>query len=162
MAQVALEQGYVTLYGKRHAIPRLQAWFGPQSYTYSGESLAAKPLPPILQALLERCEQQAETSLNSVLVNYYRDGRDKIGWHSDDEPELGNQPVIGSLTLGACRDFDLKHRESGEKLRIPLTDGSLLVMAGATQHFWRHSIPARLKLTEPRFNLTFRYINPAC
>lgn len=160
LKQVELEQGHVTLYGKRHLIPRLQAWYGPEGYTYSGETLPAKTIPPILMELLERCEQQAEAQFNSVLVNYYRDGLDKMGWHSDDEPELGYQPVIASLSLGAERDFDLKHKHSGEKIRIGTSDGSLLIMAGACQHFWQHAVPKRTKLHQPRINLTFRYIYP--
>ena len=159
MQQVALEQGHVILYGKRHRIPRLQAWFGSQDYRYSGETLKATPLPPVLTSLLKRCEQRAEAAFNSVLVNYYRDGMDKMGWHSDDEPELGAQPVIASLSLGAKRDFDLKHKGTGQKLRVPVTDGSLLLMAGTCQRFWQHSVPKRAKLTQPRINLTFRFIH---
>lgn len=160
MEQVELTQGQVNLFGKRHLIPRLQAWFGPQSYTYSGVTLKAKSVPPILRHLLTECQQQVEAQFNSVLVNYYRDGKDKMGWHSDDEAELGGGPLIASLSLGATRDFDLKHKLSREKIRIPLTDGSLLVMAGECQKYWQHSVPQRNKLIRPRINLTFRYIYP--
>ncbi|MCM2680559.1 alpha-ketoglutarate-dependent dioxygenase AlkB family protein [Echinimonas agarilytica] len=156
---VTLEEGFINIYGKRHKIPRLQAWFGDHDYSYSGETLSSKPMVGILATLCERCEQIAETRFNSVLVNYYRDGQDYMGWHADDEDELGTQPVIASLTFGACRDFDLKHKQTGERLRLALSDGSLLVMAGATQHFWQHSLPKRLRLQQPRFNLTFRYIH---
>ena len=161
MDELQLEQGVVSVYGQRYLIPRLQAWYGEHDYRYSGESLSAQPMTELLTQLMGDCEQQAESSFNSVLVNYYRDGRDRMGWHSDDEHELGSQPVIASLSLGACRDFDLKHKESGEKLRIALSDGSLLVMAGATQHFWRHALPQRLRCKAPRLNLTFRYVHGA-
>ncbi|WP_158100496.1 alpha-ketoglutarate-dependent dioxygenase AlkB family protein [Neiella marina] len=156
LAQVTLQTGTVQVFGKRHSIPRLQAWYGPKPYRYSGETLPAQALPPLLDSLMQQCMERAQARFDSVLVNYYRDGRDHMGWHSDDEPELGANPVIASLSLGAARDFDLRQRQSKQRIRVSLTDGSLLVMAGRCQHEWQHALPKRLRISEPRLNLTFR------
>ncbi|MBD1388822.1 alpha-ketoglutarate-dependent dioxygenase AlkB [Neiella sp. HB171785] len=156
MAQVTLQTGIITVFGKRHRIPRLQAWFGPKPYRYSGETLPPQALPPVLELLMAQAMERAQARFDSVLVNYYRDGRDHMGWHSDDEPELGANPVIASLSLGAARDFDLRHRHSKQRIRLSLSDGSLLVMAGRCQHEWQHALPKRLRIQQPRINLTFR------
>ena len=148
------------MYGKRVAIPRLEAWYGDDGmhYSYSGLSLAPKPWLAVLQELRQEVERHCQAPFNAVLANLYRDQNDTVGWHSDDETELGRNPVIASLSFGAERNFQLKHKASGEKLSIPLKSGSLLVMAGETQHYWQHCLPRSRKKILSRINLTFRQI----
>ncbi|MBO0700779.1 MAG: alpha-ketoglutarate-dependent dioxygenase AlkB, partial [Zavarzinella sp.] len=140
--------------------PRLTAWYADpgHSYSYSGVTHHAVPWTPELRALKERVEAVAGTTWNSLLLNFYRDGRDSIGFHADDEPELGVNPIIGSLSLGAARRFVLKHPASGDKLEFELPHGSLLVMGGTSQQHWRHGVPKTRKPVGPRINLTFRRI----
>jgi alkylated DNA repair dioxygenase AlkB len=140
--------------------PRLTAWYADPgvSYSYSGVTHQAVPWTPELLTVKQRAESAAGTTWNSLLLNYYRDGRDSIGFHSDDEPELGTNPVIGSISLGAERRFVLKHPASGETLEFNLPHGSLLVMGGTSQHHWRHGVPKTRKPVGPRINLTFRRI----
>jgi alkylated DNA repair dioxygenase AlkB len=140
--------------------PRLTAWFADPgvSYSYSGVTHEAVPWTPELLAVKVRVEAAAGTTWNSLLLNLYRDGRDSIGFHADDEPELGTNPIIGSVSLGAERKFVLKHPSSGERLEMNLPHGSLLVMGGATQHHWRHGVPKTTRPVGPRINLTFRRI----
>jgi len=156
--EIDWQQDYLQMYGKRVAIPRLQAWYGDKDYSYSGMILTAKPWLPVLLELKQQVENKCQTPFNAVLANLYRDQNDTVGWHSDDEAELGKDPVIASLSLGDERNFQLKHKYSGEKLTIPLTSGSLLIMAGATQHYWQHALPRTKKVKSPRINLTFRQI----
>lgn len=155
-------QDSLTIAGKRVAIPRLQNWFGDPDAHYAYSGLALTPLPWTAQILQirDRAEVIAGWSFNAVLANYYRNGRDSVGWHSDDEKELGPQPVIASVSLGATRVFEMKHRrdKSIKTLRLPLTHGSVLVMKGGTQQFWWHQLPKDEEITEPRVNLTFRKI----
>jgi len=141
--------------------PRLTAWYANAglTYSYSGVTHHAVPWTPELLAMKARAEAAAGTTWNSLLLNLYRDGQDSIGFHADDEPELGTDPVIGSISLGSERRFVLKHPASGEKLEFNLPNGSLLVMGGATQHYWRHGVPKTRKPVGPRINLTFRYIH---
>jgi alkylated DNA repair dioxygenase AlkB len=140
--------------------PRLTAWYANLgvTYSYSGVTHQAVPWTPELLDIKQRAETAAGTTWNSLLLNYYRDGQDSIGFHADDEPELGTNPVIGSISLGAVRRFVLKHPASGEKLEFDLPHGSLLVMGGTSQHHWRHGIPKTRKPVGPRINLTFRQI----
>jgi alkylated DNA repair dioxygenase AlkB len=140
--------------------PRLTAWYADSgwSYSYSGVTHEAIPWTPELLAVKERVEAAAGTTWNSLLLNLYRDGRDSIGFHADDEPELGINPIVGSVSLGAARRFILKHPASGEKLEFALPHGSLLVMGGTSQHHWRHGVPKTKKRVGPRINLTFRRI----
>ncbi|RUO27059.1 alpha-ketoglutarate-dependent dioxygenase AlkB [Aliidiomarina minuta] len=150
-------QGDVKVFGRWHKTPRLQAWHGDPDvqYRYSGKTLNAMPWTPALDNL--RFElQKMDIATNAVLANLYRDGNDKMGWHSDNEPELGEQPVIASVSLGAERDFLLRHRKLQHKCSLTLKHGSLLVMSGDTQHYWQHSLPVRKKVSESRINLTFR------
>ncbi len=155
-------QDFLTIAGKQVAIPRLQNWFGEPEAHYSYSGLALTPLPWTVRMLQirDRAEVIAGDSFNAVLANYYRNGRDSVGWHSDDEKELGPQPVIASVSLGATRVFEMKHRldKSIKTLRLPLTHGSVLVMKGGTQQFWRHQLPKDETVTQPRVNLTFRKI----
>jgi alkylated DNA repair dioxygenase AlkB len=149
----------VVVYGKRYLQPRLTAWYGEASYTYSGLTLQPLPLTPLLEQLRAAVEQATGRRYNSVLLNYYRDGADSMGMHSDDEPELGPQPVIASLSYGATRTFVLRHKRSKRTVKLDLTDGSLLLMAGALQAHWLHGINKTAKLVGPRLNLTFRFVN---
>ena len=123
--------------------PRLTAWYANPglTYSYSGVTHQAVPWTAELLDVKHRAEAAAGTSWNSLLLNLYRDGRDSIGFHADDEPELGTNPVIGSISLGAERRFVMKHVASGEKLEFALPHGSLLVMGGTSQHHWRHGVP---------------------
>ena len=150
----------IKMYGKEMYLPRYSAWYGDdnQNYTYSGIHLTPKPWNKGLQYLRDRVEEVAKVGFNSVLINWYRDGLDHIGWHTDAEPELGENPVIASLNFGASRDFVIRKNDKSEKLVIPLKHGTLLVMGGALQHHWEHSVPQRKKVKDSRFNLTFRVI----
>lgn len=147
--------------GKSVPIPRLQAWYGEKNSRYGYSGLALSPLPwtPLLTELKERIETISDSAFNSVLVNNYRNGRDSVSWHSDDEKELGNNPVIASLSLGATRRFDLKHRhKKGQKFTCALTNGSLLVMGAGIQSNWQHQVPKQPAILEGRINLTFREV----
>jgi alkylated DNA repair dioxygenase AlkB len=162
---VPWQSGDIVLFGRRYRQPRLFAWYGdPQAhYSYSGTALAPRPWTPRLQQLRECMQRLADVPFNSVLLNYYRDHRDSMGLHADDEPELGPRPVIASLSLGAERVFRLKHRRdrSIRAVRLPLPAGSVLLMAGATQRHWKHELPKQTRPCGPRLNLTFRLIHPA-
>jgi alkylated DNA repair dioxygenase AlkB len=157
-------QESVTVWGKRHLQPRLIAWYGEPGrvYTYSGIRLEPLPWTDLLAALRAGVEPVAEATFNSVLLNYYRDNKDSMGFHSDDEPELGDRPVIASLSLGAERTFVFKSRvDKGLKpIHIKLRSGSLLVMKGDTQANWKHAINKESRPCGPRVNLTFRRIQP--
>ncbi len=156
--QTELTQDRVTVYGKQHLTPRLTCWMGDAGldYSYSNHTMTPVAWSPLLLELSGRIERATAHSFNSVLINYYRDGRDSNGWHADDEPELGLNPVIASLSLGAPRDFHLRHKTNTKlKHSISLQHGSLLIMKGATQTYWQHQIPKRAK-AEGRINLTYR------
>ena len=156
--ETAWRQESVVVYGKRHPQPRLTAWHGEAGYTYSGLHLAPLPMTPLLAQLRSAVEAATGHRYNSVLLNYYRDGADSMGMHSDDEPELGPHPAIASLSYGATRSFVLRHKRTGRTLKFDLADGNLLLMAGALQQNWLHGINKTAKPTGPRLNLTFRYI----
>jgi alkylated DNA repair dioxygenase AlkB len=152
----------ITLWGQQHQQPRLTAWFGDPGarYTYSGLSLAPLPWTDLLSDIRTRIETLTEGSFNSVLLNHYRDQRDSMGMHSDDEPELGRNPMIASVSLGEQRTLVLKHkfRKELKPVHLPLDSGSLLLMKGATQHHWKHGINKESRPCGPRVNLTFRRI----
>jgi alkylated DNA repair dioxygenase AlkB len=152
----------IFVWGKTHLQPRLVAWYGDDQarYTYSGIELEPRPWSPLLAAIKDRVELAATARFNSVLLNYYRNHRDSMGFHSDDEPELGKQPVIGSVTLGEERSFVMKHKRdrSLAPVRLKLASGSLLVMKGDTQANWRHGINKLQSSCGARVNMTFRYI----
>jgi alkylated DNA repair dioxygenase AlkB len=160
LADVPWEVHRIRLFGREVDSPRLSCWMGdPEAaYTYSGLRLQPRPWPLALQRVRERLRSELGNDFNSVLANLYRDGRDRMGWHSDNERELGPQPVIASLSLGACRRFVLRGREASSTLAIELPHGSLLVMRGDTQRHYRHALPATAKPVGPRINLTFRRI----
>jgi alkylated DNA repair dioxygenase AlkB len=140
--------------------PRLTAYHADPgvSYRYSGVEHQATPWPDYLGEVRRRVEEAAGAGFNSLLLNYYRDGGDSIGYHADDEPELGTNPVVPSLSLGAARTFHLRHNDSRLRLSFELGHGSLLVMAGTTQHHWRHAVPKTSRPVGARINLTFRNI----
>ena len=155
-------QEQITVYGKPYLQPRLSAWHGDLSYRYSGIRLEPLPWTPILQQIKLRIETLTGLDFNSVLLNYYRDENDGMGMHSDDEGELGQRPAIASLSLGEARDFVLKHRfrKDLDTVKLPLASGSLLLMQGDTQRYWRHGINKLRRPCGPRLNLTFRKIIP--
>ena len=152
----------IKMWGKPVRQPRLIAWYGElgATYSYSGIELAPEPWTETILDLKWRVERISRCQFNSVLLNYYRDHRDSMGFHSDDEPELGDQPTIASLSFGEERRFQLKHksRKDLKTLSIRLCDGSLLIMRGDTQKKWKHGIPKERFSCGPRVNLTFRYI----
>ena len=150
------------LFGREVDSPRLSAWIGDPgtAYRYSGATFEPHPWPPALRALRERVAAAAGSPLNSVLANLYRDGRDYMGWHSDDERALGPHPVIASLSLGATRRFRLRHRrDPALALALELPPGSLLVMRGQTQRVARHALPRTARRIGERINLTFRFVD---
>lgn len=151
-----------TVWGKSHFQPRLVSWHGDAdaSYTYSGVKLVAMPWTPLLQEIKAKVEVLCDLPFNSVLLNFYRNNRDSMGFHSDDEPELRSQPVIASVSFGEERRFILKHknRKDIDDVTLPLPSGSLLLMKGDTQRNWKHGIPKETKPCGPRVNLTFRTV----
>jgi len=153
-------QEEITVYGKSYLQPRLSAWHGNLSYSYSGIRLEPQPWTSTLLDLKSRVEALTGHEFNSVLLNYYRDQNDSMGMHSDDERELGSQPSIASLSLGEERTFLLKHktRKDLKTTRLALPAGSLLLMRGDTQQYWRHGINKERHPCGPRVNLTFRAI----
>ena len=160
-AQVPWEVHRIRLFGRDVASPRLSCWIGDPgaAYRYSGVLFEPQPWPLGLQQLRGWLEASCGASFNSVLANRYRDGSDAMGWHSDDEPELGPQPVIASLSLGATRRFLLKARaKDGQRLALDLPAGSLLLMRGDTQRNYRHALPRTARPVGERINLTFRNI----
>lgn len=151
----------IRLFGREVDSPRLSSWIGDPgtAYTYSGQCFQPRPWPAALIGIRERLSSELASPFNSVLANRYRDGRDCMGWHSDNETSLGARPVIASLSLGAARRFVLKHRhEKNRKLDLELPHGSLLVMRGDTQANYRHALPRTARPVGERINLTFRHI----
>jgi alkylated DNA repair dioxygenase AlkB len=152
------EDHYISMFGRAVREPRQSAWFHTEglAYRYSQSIRKAHTFSPVLTHIMAQCESLANASFNSVLANLYRNGDDSMGWHADDEPELGPEPVIASVSLGAERRFDFRHRETKEIVSTVLPHGSLLVMGGQSQHKWVHRIARSKKVTTPRLNLTFR------
>ncbi len=153
-------QEKITVYGKSYLQPRLSAWHGDLAYSYSGIRLEPLPWTPTLLDIRRRVESLVEHDFNSVLLNYYRDQKDRMGMHSDDEPELGPQPVIASLSLGETRTLLFKHRSRKDlkTIKLALPHASLLLMRGNTQQHWRHGINAEKHACGARINLTFRSV----
>lgn len=151
------EQHSITMFGRTTAQPRLVAWYGDGgTYTYSGLTLSPHAWTKPLLAIKDVAERIANERFNSMLANLYRDGQDAVSWHADNEPELGHEPVIASVSLGADRRFDLRHRQTGDTVRTVLPHGSVLVMSGGSQTSWIHQVPRTKKVHDPRVNLTFR------
>lgn len=157
------EQRAITMFGKTINEPRLSTWHSTQNLSYSYSGLLRTPAlwTPVLTELLELCQFASGARYNSILVNLYRDGNDSMGWHADNEKANGPEPTIASISLGASRRFDLRHRESKVTIRTELTHGSLLVMSGKSQDAWHHQVPKSKRVTEPRINLTFRWVHSA-
>ncbi len=164
LGEVEWSQRQITMFGKTHDEPRLTAWHGDPgtTYTYSGLALEPEPWTDRLLAIREVAQGATGCGFNSVLLNRYRDGDDSMGWHADDEPELGRHPVIASVSLGATRRFRLRPRAgAGEPLSMDLAHGDVLVMGAATQDGWLHSVPKTARPVGERLNLTFRLVDPS-
>ena len=147
--------------GKVVQQPRLMTWAGDLPYLYSGQTLEPQPMHMALEHLRERLSVWCKLQFNHVVANLYRNGQDRIGFHADDEPELGYEPLIASLSLGATRRFILKHKYKSRKKSFNLKSGSLLLMGGTCQHRWYHGLPANQAIQSPRINLTYRYLKGA-
>ena len=159
--EIEWKQEQIKFYGQIHDLPRLTAWYGDsnKAYKYSGIEVISSPWTPALIQIKNKVESVSSVQFNSVLLNLYRSGADGVSWHSDDEPELGVNPVIGSVSLGESRSFQLKHKVNTDlKQKIILEHGSYLLMQGKTQHHWIHQIPKSKKKMSERINLTFRVI----
>lgn len=161
---VRWKQEQINLFGRTNPLPRLTCWIGDPgcTYTYSGVSNEIEPWSPLLKEIREQVEAVAGCKFNSLLLNQYRNGRDKIDWHADDEQQLDRHAPIASLSLGASRSFRLKPKDSAhihdEPLQFELCHGDLLVMDPPTQRYWLHQVPQRLRVNKERINLTFRVI----
>ena len=150
----------ITLFGRKVHIPRLNTWYGEHAYSYSGTRFEAKPWTTELRQLKQKIEDYSGLQFNCALINWYRDGQDSMGWHSDNEASLGKSPQIASVSLGECRKFSLREMsDKNNKRSIMLDDGSLLLMLGETQTRWQHSLPKTRAPIAYRLNLTFRLIN---
>jgi alkylated DNA repair dioxygenase AlkB len=162
IADVPWRAEEIVVWGKRHIQPRLVAWFGDEGCSYSYSKIRMQPLrwTDALSALRAEVERTTGAEFNSVLLNYYRNQHDSMGFHSDDEPELGPQPVIASVSLGERRTLVLKHKTRKElkRVKLPLESGSLLLMKGDTQRNWKHGVDKESRPCGPRVNLTFRRI----
>ena len=159
--KIKWKQDYIKFFGKSHPLPRLTAWYGDRNktYTYSGIPMTPDPLNTELLEIKKRVDQYAKINFNSVLLNFYRSGNDSVSWHSDDEKELGDQPIIGSVSFGGMRKFRLRNKNNKKLIHnIELENGSLLIMSELTQQYWEHEIPKTKKRVAERINLTFRSI----
>lgn len=162
VGHIQWQQPEVVVYGKSHRIPRKQGWMADASldYGYSDHKLVAEPWLPNVEDVKRYVEQLTGHQFNSVLFNWYRNGDDKMGWHADDEAELGSNPAVATLSLGAERDFQFRHNQSQKMYNMGLKHGSLLLMKPGMQSSYKHHLPARRKVTEGRISLTFRFIQP--
>ena len=154
-------QDFIRIFGKAQPLPRLHRWFADaeQPYRWSGIEMNPEPFPDYLREILARLWDRTGIQFNTALGNLYRDGKDSVAWHSDDEPDLGPNPIIASLSLGATRRFLLRRKDNHKEIKAyELSHGSLLLMSGSTQAHWEHTIPKTRQRVEPRINLTFRSI----
>lgn len=159
--EINWKQEPIWMFGKQVMQPRLTALYGNEgiSYGYSGIKMEPHSWNPLLMEIKDAIEKVAQTSFTHVLLNYYRDGQDSMGWHRDNEPELGLNPVIGSVSFGVPRKFQFRqYHDKTVKKELLLEDGSFLLMKEETQHHWEHQIPKSKKVHGPRINLTFRRI----
>ncbi len=165
LSETPWEQESINYYGKRHNLPRLTCWFGDLGahYTYSNIAKEPRPWTALLQEIKEQIEIACHFRFNSVLLNLYRTGADAVSWHQDNERELGDRPTIASLSVGQDRVFQMRHvsRADLPRIDILLNHGSLLVMRGTTQEYWKHQIPRTARRIGQRINLTFRFIRSA-
>lgn len=157
---ISWQSSAIIMFGKKIDVPRLECWYGDLGceYTYSGKSLKRFEFPNFLLNLRMLIEKKVNSNFNSVLANLYRDGQDSMGLHADDEKELGNEPVIASISLGENRPIIFQNKKTKEKVTFDQPHGSLLVMQGKTQDHWKHAINKSKKINKPRINLTFRNI----
>ena len=155
---IAWHSDNIVIAGKTIPIPRLHRWFSDPStaYNWSGVKMSSEPFPAWLERMRAEVGATTRTQFNSCLANYYRDGNDSVDWHADDEAILGKQPCVASISLGAQRVFQLRHRHTGERLDLTLPHGSLLFMGAGVQEYWQHKIPKENALSEARINFTFR------
>ena len=161
-ANIQWKQETIQMYGKLLNAPRLTAWYGDNSKTYafSGKKYDPYPWTPGLLFIKQRVDEAAGITFNSVLLNNYRNGNDSVAWHADDEPELGLNPVIASVSFGQARRFDVRHKQNHKlKYSVELENGSLLIMKGELQHRWEHQVPKSTRANRERINLTFRVIS---
>jgi alkylated DNA repair dioxygenase AlkB len=149
------------IFGRDMPLPRLTAWFGDVAYSYSGVLHEPAQFPAIMERLRKRAEALSGGSFNAVLANFYRNGCDSVGWHSDNEAGLGNCPTIASLSLGGARRFQFRHRKTKQTITLEPRMGHWLIMAGETQCFWLHQVPKTASPVAPRVNLTFRHMMPS-
>jgi alkylated DNA repair dioxygenase AlkB len=158
--KVNFQSGEIKLFGKTYAKPRLEAFYAENelTYSYSGKQMKTQPFIDEIEELKKRIESLSDLDFNAVLINLYRNGMDSNGWHADDEKELGEDPYIASISLGAERIFELKHNQIKKKKKLKLEHGSLLCMMQGSQKFWKHQLPKDKSINEPRINLTFRKI----
>jgi len=160
--EIDWKQDHINMFGNEIPLPRKTAWYGDQgkSYIYSGIKNEPSEWTNTLLDVKERVESKCDNSFNSLLMNKYKDGKDKLSWHADDEPELDPTCSIASISFGSERDFAIKHKTKTEqKKKFPLHHGSLLIMKPPMQQFWLHQVPPRPNINQVRINLTFRYIN---
>lgn len=158
--KILWKQESMNMYGKQVLFPRLTSWYGAsdKAYSFSGIKLNPNPWIDELLEIKQKIEPLCEVEFNSVLLNLYRNGNDSISWHTDAEKELGLNPIIASVNFGAERKFQIRHNSTQETHDIMLKHGSLLIMKGEMQHFWRHQVPKQKNITKERINLTFRVI----
>ena len=157
--RLSWQQPVVQVYGRRHPVPRLTVFLAAEGlhYRYSGTRHRGEGWPLWFMPLLDRVNQACSSSFNGCLLNLYRNGEDRMGWHADDEPEIDQQQPIASLSLGSTRDFCMRHRRDQERrTTLPLADGDLLIMHPGCQQHWMHGVPTRKRIKTPRINLTFR------
>lgn len=157
--EIPWKQEPILLFGKKIMQPRLTAWMGDKPYTYSGITMQPHAFGPTMMAIKNKLEAFTKSTFNTALLNLYRDGSDSMGWHRDNEKELGPEPIIASISLGAVREFQLRHYQTKEHVqKISLEHGSLLLMQGQTNTYWEHRIPKTSKPLAARINITFRQI----
>lgn len=156
------KEGQIRMFGQWLSIPRQHAWYGDTQASYGWSGQRAEPLPwvPELEQLRQMLQQSTGALFNGVLANLYRDGKDCMHWHSDDEAELRQRPLIAAISVGAERRFSLRHKSRAYPThRLQLGHGSLLLMGGDCQHDWQHALPRSTRIDKPRVSLTFRYIH---
>ena len=160
MQELEWNRERLLMYGKEILMKRKVALYGDKGllYTYSGDSKQSLQWHPLLSEIRNHLKTKTNQEFNICLANLYHDGSEGMGWHADDEPELGPNPTVASVSLGASRDFQIRHNKTGETINISLEPGSLLIMSGPFQHNWKHQIPKRARVKSPRINLTFRRI----
>ena len=163
ISRLEFNQESIRIFGKAHAVPRLTASFGERGtgYRYSGIQSETQPFPRFLSKLCDEVQESTRCRFNFVLVNLYRNGQDKVGWHSDDERDLGSQINVASLSLGAARRFKMRNKARHKhQFSMRLKHGSLFLMRHPTQLYWEHCVPQEKKVDDRRFNLTFRRVTP--